>query len=796
MPNTMPDAHQPDLDSAIRACLARRGSHVHLLGIGGVGMAGLARLLQARGLRVSGCDIGSSGLMAWLRAHGMEVSSPHAPAHLEAAVDWVIRSTAVPENAPEMLAARQRGLPAFRRGDVLPVLLGTYETSVAVSGTHGKTTTTSFITQLLRHAGRDPAWCIGGEVPGLGGVSGAGAGGSLIVEADESDGTVARYRPDIAVVTNIEFDHMEHFRDVAEFEACFRQFMDQAKAGVVYCREDPRARALAEARARPAGGGVPSGRLLSYGFVPDADVRGGELVETADGQTFRLWVHGHDRGIVALPVLGAHHARNALAATAVGLLLGLTPDEIRDGIRHVQLPHRRFERIVTRPDVTVISDYAHHPTEVAAIVRTALRLPHRRLVVIYQPHRHTRTRALGADFPAAFAGVDELVLTPVYAASEAPLRGGSIWDLYVHFREQAAAPEARIPVPRVAQSLAHAWAFLRRELQAGDLFLVVGAGDVEQVAQWAEDELAVPGSALPGRGEPVLDGLELSPATVVRRDEPLGPHTSYGVGGLADVWLEIGDVGDLTAVLRWTAARGVPFSLLGGGYNMLVSDLGVRGIAARLTGPEFHVIREEPGLLIAGAAVPLGRLLDELEQRGYGGFEFLEGIPGTLGGGMQMNAGAWGEGLGDHLAWIRCLNRDGEACIVPRDGLDLGYRRCAFLQSRTLVEAAFYVRRGDPAAIAARRLEIRQRRAWMAGFRSAGSFFKNPENAKSGRLLEDVGMKGRRVGGAYVGAHHANFIIVDGAARAADVQALTQTGAAAVREQTGVELEAEVRFLV
>ncbi|MCC7159900.1 MAG: UDP-N-acetylmuramate dehydrogenase, partial [Ignavibacteria bacterium] len=383
---------------------------------------------------------------------------------------------------------------------------------------------------------------------------------------------------------------------------------------------------------------------------------------------------------------------------------------------------------------------------------------------------------------------------PVYAASEGPLRGGSIWDLYTHFRAQAAT-DARIPVPRVAPSLAQAWAYLRRELVAGDLFLVVGAGDVEQIAQWAEAELAAPGTLLPGRREPSLDGLALSPATVVRRDEPMGPHTSYGVGGTADVWLEIGCVADLQAVLRWTAARAVPFNLLGGGFNVLVSDLGVRGVAARLRGAEFQAIREEPGLIIAGAAVVLGELLDAIEARGFGGFEFLEGIPGTLGGGMQMNAGAWGEGLGDHLAWIRCLNRDGEACIVPRDGLDLGYRRCAFLRERVLLEAAFYVRAGDPAAMAARRADIRQRRAWMAGYRSAGSYFKNPENAKAGRLLEEVGQKGRRVGGAYVGPHHANFVIVEGEARAADVQALTATGAAAVRAQAGIELEAEVKFL-
>lgn len=772
---------------AIASLLDRPDQAVHLLGACGVGMAGLARLLRARGLTVSGCDASRPPLADWLGAHGIPVAAGHDPAHLDAAADWLIRSPAVPERAPELVAARERGVPVFRRGEVLPVVMRRYATAVAVSGTHGKTTTTGFITQLLRHAGRDPAWCIGGEVPGLGGVAGEGRGGAIVVEADESDGTVALYRPDLAVVTNIEFDHMEHFRDVAAFEDCFRRFMARAVAGVVYCVEDPRARALAA--------GVP--HALPYGFSPDARVRGTDLVETADGQRFTLWFHDQCCGQVVLPVLGAHHARNALAAAAVGLLLGLSPEDLLAGMRRLQLPGRRFERVVSRPDVTVISDYAHHPTEVAAIVRTAARLPFRRRIAIYQPHRHTRTLALGADFPRAFAGLDALVLAPVYAASEPPLRGGSVWDLYTHFRTQAAADSgAGIPVPRVARSLAEGWAWLRRELAPGDLLLVVGAGDVESVARWAEAELNAPDAPLPGRREPVLDGLDLSARTVVRRDEPLAPHTHFRIGGCADVWMEIDSAADLAAVLGWSARRGVPFTLLGGGNNALVSDFGVRGITARLVGPEFHAIREEqPGVVVAGAAVMLGELLDWLQARGAADCEFLEGIPGTLGGGMQMNAGAWGQGLGDHLAWIRCLNRAGEPCIVPRDGLDLGYRRCGFLRERYLTEAAFTWRPGDPAAIAARRADIRQRRAWMEGHRSAGSFFKNPENDKAGRVLEAVGMHGRRVGGALIGTHHANFVIAEGDATAADVQALTAWGRDAVRERFGIELESEVKFI-
>lgn len=775
-------------DAAIDGLMQAASGHVHLLGVCGIGMAGLACLLRARGLRVSGCDLSRPELAGWLEARGIAVLAGHDPAHLAPDVAWLIRSTAVPDSEPEVQAARARGIPVLRRGEVLAALLGRYTTSIAVSGTHGKTTTTGFIAQLLGHAGRDPAWCIGGDVPILGGVAAPGRGGCLVVEADESDGTAARYRPTVALVTNIEFDHMEHFRDVADFENCFRQFLDGATAGVVYCADDPRARVL--------GGQAKSPHRLAYGFSADAAVRGSEREEAGGGQSFTLTIHGQPCGRVVLPMAGEHHARNALGAFAVGILLGVGIDELRAAAARFQLARRRFERIAEARGITVISDYAHHPTEIAAVVGTALRLPHRRLVVLYQPHRYTRTRALGPDFPPAFRGVDRLVLAPVYAASEAPLRGGSIWDLYAHFREQGArASGADIPLPHVATSLAEAWGALRRDLRDGDVLLVAGAGDVERVAHWAAAELepAKPDAAPDALAS--LAGLELSAASSVRRNETLAPHTSLQVGGPADVWIELASEADLAAVLRWSAAHRIPFSLLGGGYNTLVSDLGVRGICARLTGPAFGVIREEPGLVIAGAAVPLGTLLDWLQARAIGGFEFMEGIPGTLGGGMQMNAGAWGECLGDHLAWIRCLNRDGDVCIVPRDGLDLGYRRCEFLRERVMIEAAFAIRPGDPAAIEARRLEIRQRRAWMAGCRSAGSFFKNPDGAKAGRLLEEVGMHGARVGGACIGTHHANFVITEEGATAADVQALTARGRDAVRERFGIELEAEVKFL-
>jgi UDP-N-acetylmuramate--L-alanine ligase/UDP-N-acetylenolpyruvoylglucosamine reductase len=751
-----------------------------MVGVGGVGMAGVALLLRARGLPVSGCDAARGALAASLEAAGIAFLEGQAAGHIAGSgVDWVVRTPAVREDCDELAAARAAGLPVFRRGEVLPALLAEYGCSVAVAGTHGKTTTTTLITQILRAAGRDPSWCIGGESVPLGAVAHAGAGGVMVVEADESDGTLALYRPDIAVVTNVEFDHMEHFESVEAFEACFATFMASAGRRVVYCGDDPRARRL----------GAAAANGLRYGFSPESALRGA-LAE--DGRTMRVYREGALLGELPLILPGTHNALNLLAATAVCLELGLPFAEVAAVAGSaLALPRRRYETIGDRDGIRVISDYAHHPTEIAALVQTARREHAGRLLAVFQPHRYTRTAALGADFPAAFAGVDLLVLTPVYAASEPPLEGGMACDLYAHFRALAGGA---VPQPLLATSLEQAWAFLRREWRDGDWLLVIGAGDVEKIAQWARtameaDEAAPPGVVprLAGGG-----GLELSPASAVRENEPLGRRTTYGVGGRADCWVEAGSEEDASRVLRYCRRHDLPLRILGAGSNMLVSDLGVRGVVMRLTGVVFQGIRLEGEAVMAGGAVPLVRLQEQLTEAGLSGLEFLEGVPGGVGGIVRMNGGAYGHEVRERILWIRGLNRDGEPCIVQADALEWGYRGCESVRDLIVLEAGFRLVPGDPADILARRQEIAVRRAWMNGLRCAGSVFRNPPGAYAGKLVEAAGLKGMRIGGAVIYPRHGNFVVADAEACASDVLALIHRMESAVRRSSGVELVREV----
>ncbi|OGV42984.1 MAG: UDP-N-acetylmuramate--L-alanine ligase [Lentisphaerae bacterium GWF2_57_35] len=435
-------------------------------------MAGLAYHLYKRGFEVSGCDVSFGRTTEWLAARGIPVEQGHHPAHVERDIDWLIRSAAVPENSAELTAARARGLPIFNRGWVLPLLLeGAY--SIAVSGTHGKTTTTAMIAQVFMTAGRDPSYCVGGEWNEGRDMAGVGAGNVMIVEADESDGTVELYAPDVAVITNIEYDHMENFRSEEALVKCFRTFAGKAQRTLVYGEDDSRARQVC--------GTLEKG--LSFGLLASARVRGLEVVPGSGAISFDVTHDGVRLGRVALQVPGIHNVQNALAACAVALASGISFEDIRRGLNAFQAVRRRFERVLDNEDWLVISDYSHHPTEIRALVQAARGIGRKRIVAVFQPHRFTRTKALGADFPPSFEGIDALVLAPVYAASEASLPGGASSDLLALFDRFSTIPVL------LADSLPDAWAKLRPLLRKGDLLLVIGAGDVEKVAGWAKNAL-------------------------------------------------------------------------------------------------------------------------------------------------------------------------------------------------------------------------------------------------------------------------------------------------------------------
>lgn len=739
-------------------------------------MAGLAFLLARRGHPVSGCDQVDSPLLDWLRREGIAIAIGHDARHLEGAA-WAIRTSAAPPDAPEPAAARTRGIPLFRRGEVLATLVNERPSAV-IAGTHGKTSTASFLLQLFHYAGLSPSFCIGGRVSPFDVPAGVGAQDSpFVVEGDESDGTLALYAPAIALVTNVDFDHMEHFESQAAFEECFSAFMGRVRRRLLYCADDPRAASLAQV--------FPTAR--SYGFSAQADFQARDAVWSPQSLSYTLVHRQRPLGQIEAPLPGRHNVLNTLGAIAAALEWGVPFDPLQEAARLLALPRRRFEQVLARPDLCVLSDYGHHPTEIRTVLETAKTLPFRRLRAVFQPHRYTRTRAFGAEFPPAFSGLHDLILTPVYEASEAPLEGGTSADLYAHFRATGCHP-------RLVRSLEEAWQDMRRHAEGGDGWLVLGAGSVEWIARQAQKEWGKNGGKSLGHNA-LLDALRVLPLADSRLygRAPLGAQTTFGIGGDAEVLAEVGTEDDLARLLKEASRLSVPVLVVGNGSNLLVPDSGFPGLAVRLETAAFGTMRRENHCIRAGAAVSAGRLLAFAEQEKLGGLEFLEGIPGRIGGLIRMNAGAFGGSIGKRVVSIRWMDAQGIIHRLSGSALPFAYRDCPAVAGGVVLEAEFELEPEPRAAIRRKREEVAQRRVWMRGLRCAGSVFKNPPcGPPAGRLLEEVGLKGKRIGGAFVTQEHANVIAVDRNATASDVLALIELARFTVLRRFGIALETEI----
>jgi len=472
-------------------------SRVHLIGIGGAGMSGIARILLARGVPVSGSDAKDSRTVLALRAQGAQVSVGHDPANL-ALLDGpptVVISTAIREDNPELAAARERGLAVLHRSEALAALMAGRQVA-CVTGTHGKTSTTSMLTVALQHCGLDPSFAIGGDLAAVAG-SGAhhGAGEIFVAEADESDGSFLRFSPRVAVVTNIEADHLDHHGSPEAYAEVFERFLDRIDLGgaLVSCADDPGAEQLA-ARAEAAGL-----RVRRYGRDAGGHVGDATLTEyRAAGLTgrLRLRLAGADAATeheLTISVPGEHMALNALGALLAGLELGAPADGLLDGLAGFSGVGRRFEFKGRAGGVAVYDDYAHHPTEVAAQLKAARAVTDGRLLVAFQPHLYSRTRAFHREFGAALALADEVVVLDVFAAREDPepgVSGAMVADAVtlpadrVHYVPKWAA------VPEVLAGLA----------RPGDLVLTMGAGSVTVLGPEILTELGRRGSA--ERSEP------------------------------------------------------------------------------------------------------------------------------------------------------------------------------------------------------------------------------------------------------------------------------------------------------
>ncbi len=453
-----------------------KAKHIHFVGIGGIGMSGIAELLINLGYKVSGSDLRDTPVTRRLATLGGSIFHSHRREHVEGS-DVVVYSSAVGKDNPEILEGRDRYIPVIARAEMLAELMR-LKYGVAIAGAHGKTTTTSMVASILTCGHLDPTVVIGGRLDIWGGSNAKlGQGDILVAEADESDGSFLALSPTIAVVTNIDHEHMDHYGDIDTIRETFINFVNNIPfyGMAVLCLDSEEIQGIIPRIMK---------RFLTYGMTSQADLRARDLEKERRGVSFEVFYHDHSLGRIAVGMPGEHNVLNALAATAVGLELDLDIEVIREGLNNLGGLARRFEVKGERSGVLVLDDYGHHPTEILATLKTVKECwPERRLVVTFQPHRYTRTEALFDRFVISFNEADILIVTPIYSAGENAVNGVSAERLTKGIKEHG--HKGVILCPRQEEILPTLLSVVR----PGDLVMTLGAGDIYRVGGRLLDEL-------------------------------------------------------------------------------------------------------------------------------------------------------------------------------------------------------------------------------------------------------------------------------------------------------------------
>ncbi|HEX8558347.1 MAG TPA: UDP-N-acetylmuramate--L-alanine ligase [Pyrinomonadaceae bacterium] len=449
----------------------RRIQYVHFVGVGGIGMSGIAEVLLNMGFRVSGSDLRRSDVTARLESLGAKIYEGHAAEHVSGA-HVVVRSTAVRGDNPEVLEARRRSIPVIPRAEMLGELMRLKPHTVAVAGSHGKTTTTSMIATVLAHANLDPTVVVGGVVGAMGSNARLGKSDLMVVEADESDRSFLMLTPTFAVVTNIDREHMESYSDMDDVRKSFADFVNKVPfyGASVLCLDDPHVQAVIPEVVR---------RRITYGLSAQADIAAREVrYDKQFGSVYQARLMGEPVGEVSLRVPGLHNIYNSLAAIAIGLELEVPFATITKALSEFTGVNRRFQFKGDAGGVIVVDDYGHHPTEIrATLVAAKLGAAGRRMVVLFQPHRYSRTQDLMDEFARSFNNADVLMVTDVYAASERPIEGVSgsaLVEAVSRFGHKDA---------RYAGSVEDATRALLEEVRDGDMVITLGAGNVYRAGE-------------------------------------------------------------------------------------------------------------------------------------------------------------------------------------------------------------------------------------------------------------------------------------------------------------------------
>lgn len=747
---------------------------IHLIGVAGSGMSGLASLLLDLGHRVSGSDKVSSRETTRLERCGLQFSSPHTAGAVEGC-DVVVYSSAVKPGNPAFDSAIEKEIPILRRAEALAAIMKSNR-AIVVAGTHGKTTTSAMAAYALRTGGVNPSHYIGAEIPILGtSAKWDPAGDWFVAEGDESDGTLINFFPEHAILLNVEAEHLDHFEDgLDQIRGVFSQFCDQTRGTIFYCGDDPNATQIGSLR----------DNAVSYGFGENSTFRAIDLVSEGTGTAFTVESRSEWLGRYRLGIPGRHNVLNALAVIALTETLQVSRDRVRESLAVFRGAKRRFE-IIHRGEVTLVDDYGHHPTEIAATIETARSQHDGRLICLFQPHRYSRTKLLRDQFGICFDGLDEVWVTDIYPASEKPIEGISGQTIVDAIEEFGQVPKA-ICHP----DLATLHLPVGKSLRPGDWVITLGAGNIHQVGTKLREDLTTLGE--------LASALDEAEATV-RLYEPMRKHTTMKVGGPAQFWVEPTTIEGFSRLIRHCHQTGLPLRVVGRGSNLLVRDGGIPGVVANPVKGDFAFLKvHDERTIEAGAGVKFKTLANAAQRAGIGGFEWMEGVPGAVGGSLRMNAGAMGIETFDQVASVKMIGPDGRVFEKTNEEIVSHYRNVPELTDNIAVSAVFVGKPSTAEDIEARMNASKEKRkSSQPVAASAGCAFKNPlPDLGAGKLVDQLGLKDSSVGHARVSVVHGNFIVNDdGSATATEVLELIGKIQKKAREERDIELETEVQIL-
>ncbi len=741
---------------------------VHLIGVAGSGMSGLAGLAVALGHMVSGSDRVDTAEVVRLQKKGLKFHIPHEAGEVRDA-DLVIYSSAIRVGNIAFDEAKRLGRPLVRRAEALAAIMKAKK-GIVIGGTHGKTTTSAMTAHVLRIGGLKPSHYVGAEIPILGTNARWDSEGEFFVaEGDESDGTLVNYHPEHAIILNIEAEHLDFYPDLAAIDEVFSRLIAQTAGLVIYCGDD--------AGARRVCGLHP--RAISYGAGADSRYRLSDLVTQNFQAQFSVWRGDERLGEVSLGIPGGHNAMNALAVIAMATEIGLPFERIAAALTEFRGAKRRFEiRHATKRNL-LVDDYGHHPTEIAATIATARTGGWKRVLVMFQPHRYSRTLALAEDFGRAFDGADLVFIGDVYPAGELPIpgvSGGTVVDaLQTHGHAGAFSHPDILTIHRAVGAA----------LKDGDLVLSLGAGNIHEAEARLRTDLMV------------RDELQevMGPGSI-RLYEPLSRHTTMRVGGPARFWAEPETEEGFTDLVCHCADKELPLLVIGRGSNLLVRDGGIPGVVVHLSKGEFARHEVNGNKITAGVGLKLKQITAIARHAGLGGFEWMEGIPGNLGGSLRMNAGAMGLETFGQVEQVRYCDEDGNVFTRTPEEMEIRYRDVPTLRRNYALSATLRGTPTSPTEIGVRleQSEFNRRKSQPIAA-SAGCIFKNPSQIPAGQLIEELGLKNYSIGRARVSEVHGNFIVNDGGATAGEILSLIGEIQAAAAKSRGITLETEVQIV-